>query len=168
MVRAKMWKDGRDFYTQALGVLHKASKYPKSDEKPGASDHDLGLETEAESDIQQEKSVEEACYVNRALCNLELSKTSLPTEYHQKLEFISPRTTVCLTKPLHRKLPIYNPRLRSCPPAQPLQHQSLLPLLSRPPRPRQDSRSHRCLHPRRDPRSPQRVLFKTAVQNPLP
>lgn len=94
MVKAKMWKDGRDLYTQALGVLHKASKYPKSDEKAGASDDELGLETEAESDIQQEKSVEEACYVNRALCNLELSKTSFSTWYRRKQEFTSPRISV--------------------------------------------------------------------------
>lgn len=60
MVKAKRWKDGKDFYTQALGVLHKESK------QDPISDTDQGAE------IQKEKTIEEACYINRALCNLEL------------------------------------------------------------------------------------------------
>lgn len=60
MVKAKRWKDGKEFYTQALGVLHKESKQgPKAD-------------TDQEAEIQKEKKIEEACYINRALCNLEL------------------------------------------------------------------------------------------------
>lgn len=60
MVKVKRWKDGKEFYTQALGVLHKESKQdPKSDTDQGA-------------EIQKEKKIEEACYINRALCNLEL------------------------------------------------------------------------------------------------
>lgn len=60
MARAKRWKDGKDFYTQALGVLHKESNHdPTSAMNQGA-------------EIQKEKKIEEACYINRALCNLEL------------------------------------------------------------------------------------------------
>ncbi|MCJ1463049.1 hypothetical protein MMC07_001653 [Pseudocyphellaria aurata] len=60
MVKAKRWKDGKEFYTQALGVLHKESN----------QDSTSGLDQVAE--IQKQKKIEEACYVNRALCNLEL------------------------------------------------------------------------------------------------
>lgn len=65
MVKAKRWKDGKELYTQALAVLHQDNKQdPKSDTDQGA-------------EIQKEKKIEEACYINRALCNLELRASSL-------------------------------------------------------------------------------------------
>lgn len=70
LVKLKRWKDAKDLYTQALGMLHKSS-----------SVHATTVEVDANSEYrspeplnpQQKKSVEEACYINRALCNLELS-----------------------------------------------------------------------------------------------
>ncbi|KAI4284953.1 MAG: hypothetical protein L6R35_004756, partial [Caloplaca aegaea] len=58
MVAEKRWKDAKEFYTK--GIL--ALKAPRKEEDDKTSDDE-----EAE-----EKKVEEACYTNRALCNLEL------------------------------------------------------------------------------------------------
>ena len=58
MTRAKKWSDGKVFYTKALAAL----KVPRQDWE--------------ENEDKKERAMEEACYVNRALCNLELS-TSL-------------------------------------------------------------------------------------------
>lgn len=71
MVKAKRWKDGKELYTQGLGVLHKESKQdPKSD-------------PDQEAEIQKEKKIEEACYINRALCNLELRTSPLDSSTTQ-------------------------------------------------------------------------------------
>lgn len=78
MVQAKRWKDGRDLYTQALEVLHKSPQRPPPNKGPKPSELDQELKTEKETDTRQEKAIEEACYVNRALCNLELSKPNSP------------------------------------------------------------------------------------------
>ena len=58
MTRAKRWRDGREFYTKALEALRTES-----------------LDREADSngsEEEKERSIEEACYSNRALCNLSL------------------------------------------------------------------------------------------------
>lgn len=67
MVRAKRWKEAKDFYTQALRVLH--------EDQATGSGKDAGEDLVIEVDMQMEKQVEEACYVNRALCNVSLSAT---------------------------------------------------------------------------------------------
>lgn len=61
MVKAKRWKEAKDFYSQALRTLH------------GDQDMDLFRDVQEDSDPEKEKELEEACYVNRALCNLSLS-----------------------------------------------------------------------------------------------
>ena len=53
MVKEKRWKDAKEFYTKGLATLNKK----------------IGKDAE---DEQQEKAVEEACLINRALCNLNL------------------------------------------------------------------------------------------------
>lgn len=57
MVRSKQWSDAKEFYSKGIAVLSKGlgSEAPKGDE-----------------DRLAERKVEEACYANRALCNLEL------------------------------------------------------------------------------------------------
>ena len=60
MARAKKWVDGKEFYTKALTALKIPRKEDEADE------------------TQKEKELEEACYVNRALCNLELSRPIIP------------------------------------------------------------------------------------------
>ena len=67
----KRWKEAKDVYTQALGVLHKSQRTPTPAESIGISE----VATLEQVSSQREKSIEEACYVNRALCNLELSMT---------------------------------------------------------------------------------------------
>ncbi|KAF2670981.1 TPR repeat protein-like protein [Microthyrium microscopicum] len=60
--RARQWLDAREFYTKALATL----KGPETAEKRVVEE---GEEEEVEID---ERAVEEACWVNRALCQLEL------------------------------------------------------------------------------------------------
>ncbi|KAI4212018.1 MAG: hypothetical protein LQ351_005200 [Letrouitia transgressa] len=57
MVAEKRWKDAREFYTK--GIL--ALKQERQE-----------LPEDLVSEDEKEKAIEEACYVNRALCNLEL------------------------------------------------------------------------------------------------
>lgn len=64
--RLKRWKEAKQLFTQALGVLRKSHQAPTSTEPVERSES-------AQEKSQEEKSIEEACYVNRALCNLELS-----------------------------------------------------------------------------------------------
>ncbi|KAL8994482.1 MAG: hypothetical protein Q9188_007053, partial [Gyalolechia gomerana] len=61
MVAEKRWKDAKEFYTK--GIL--ALKAPMDTDTNATEDDE-------EAEILKEKQVEEACYVNRSLCNLEL------------------------------------------------------------------------------------------------
>lgn len=70
MAKAKRWRDGKEFYTKGLAVL--CEKHKGSSEAP----HEfLAVQTDADNEdgLRKEQELEEACYVNRALCNLELS-----------------------------------------------------------------------------------------------
>ncbi|KAL8936850.1 MAG: hypothetical protein Q9216_004717, partial [Gyalolechia sp. 2 TL-2023] len=64
MVAGKRWKDAKEFYTKGILAL-KAAK--DTDTQSAGED-----EEEEEADRLKEKQVEEACYLNRSLCNLEL------------------------------------------------------------------------------------------------
>lgn len=68
MVAEKRWKDAREFYTK--GIL--ALKQERQE-----------LPEDLVSEDEKEKAIEEACYVNRALCNLELS--TLPSPFPSRL-----------------------------------------------------------------------------------
>ena len=124
--RLKRWKEAKELFTQALGVLRKSHQTSTSAELNETSDA-------AQGKAQEEKSIEEACYVNRALCNLELSMILLPLD--------SMTSTIILTS--LRKLSLHNHRLRRHPSPQPNQHQSILPIRTRPPCSRQAQRSPR-------------------------
>jgi hypothetical protein len=63
----KRYREARDYYTKALDALH--SPPPEPDPEQGPSVIDIDEEAEA----AKERSIEEVCLVNRALCNLELS-----------------------------------------------------------------------------------------------
>lgn len=68
--KAKRWKDAKSFYDQALTAL----KNPKTKFEAEEGETDLdAVEMDEEAEAQKERQLEEACYVNRALCNLELS-----------------------------------------------------------------------------------------------
>ncbi|EEH16748.1 hypothetical protein PABG_06835 [Paracoccidioides brasiliensis Pb03] len=58
VTRQKKWSDGKEFYSKAIGVLTGDNEWEKSDDPEG--------------DIIKEREIAEACYTNRALCNLEL------------------------------------------------------------------------------------------------
>lgn len=71
--KAKRWKDAKAFYDQALAAL----KTPKRKFEAEEGDADLEVvEVDEKAEEQKERQIEEACYVNRALCNLELSRYS--------------------------------------------------------------------------------------------
>lgn len=72
MARAKRWKDGKEFYSKGLAALKQPHTVPPSNED-GKPPPDLNPEAEA----KKERDIEEACYINRALCNLELRASSL-------------------------------------------------------------------------------------------
>ena len=66
MVKEKRWKDAKEFYTQGLGALTQRADAAKE------SAGDMPASEEKEKERTEEKKIEEALYVNRALCNLEL------------------------------------------------------------------------------------------------
>lgn len=69
--RAKQWNDAREFYNKAIAAL----KGPQSNPDPDAQGPDvIEVELDEEEEARKEKVIEEACYVNRALCNLEKRK----------------------------------------------------------------------------------------------
>ena len=74
--RAKQWNDAKEFYDKALAALKGPQRKPdpEADAEGGKV---IEVELDEEEEAKKEKVVEEASYVNRALCNLEKSK--LPT-----------------------------------------------------------------------------------------
>lgn len=72
--RAKQWTDAKEFYDKALAALKgpQSKPDPDADAKGGKV---IEVEIDEEEEAKKEKVVEEASYVNRALCNLEKSKS---------------------------------------------------------------------------------------------
>ena len=69
--REKRWKDAGEFYDKAIASLRTPRKSQEQEEA------ELPIEREdfdEEAENAKERTIEEACYVNRALCNLEKSK----------------------------------------------------------------------------------------------
>lgn len=73
-VKQKQYADAREFYTKALQALKGPAQPQPPDEGP--SDVQV-IEVDEEAEEKKERVIEEACYANRALCNLEMSITSL-------------------------------------------------------------------------------------------
>lgn len=71
MARARKWKDGKEFYTKGLAALKQPIQEPPSTGSEAAS------APNPQEEANKEREIEEACYINRALCNLEL-RTSSP------------------------------------------------------------------------------------------
>ncbi|KAF2007704.1 TPR repeat protein-like protein [Amniculicola lignicola CBS 123094] len=63
--RAKQWTDAKEFYNKAIAALKAPSQTPPENDKR------IVEEVDEEQEARKEKQIEEACYVNRALCNLE-------------------------------------------------------------------------------------------------
>ena len=84
MARLKRWSDGKEFYSKGISVFAQEEKTRK---KGLAADNLKSKGTVVDGHGSAEDSeyrvVQEACFINRALCNLELSKTSSLLELHQ-------------------------------------------------------------------------------------
>ncbi|KAF2198387.1 TPR repeat protein-like protein [Delitschia confertaspora ATCC 74209] len=66
--RAKNWTDAKEFYNKAIAAL----KGPKKSQGEDIDESTMDVvEVDEEVEAKKEKETEEACYVNRALCNLE-------------------------------------------------------------------------------------------------
>ena len=74
VVKMKRWKDGKEYYTKGLAVLAQRKKVQLLE--PADEEGEKPSITEDEAEIEKQKGLEEACFVNRALCNLELSMLS--------------------------------------------------------------------------------------------
>ena len=83
--REKKWTDAREYYSKAIVALH-SDDYEGNkvgggdggedgDDEVGAPEIDLTKDrvVDVVEEERKERAIEEACYVNRALCNLELS-----------------------------------------------------------------------------------------------
>lgn len=68
--RAKQWTDAKEFYDKAIAAL----KASKQEPDPEDGRQVIEIEIDEEEEAKKEKIIEEACYTNRALCNLEKSK----------------------------------------------------------------------------------------------
>lgn len=74
VVKTKLWKDGKEYYTKGLSVLVQQKRKRVSEASQTESEP---ATPEKEAEIRKEKELEEVCYVNRALCNLELSMKTI-------------------------------------------------------------------------------------------
>ncbi|KAL8957259.1 MAG: hypothetical protein Q9183_006106 [Haloplaca sp. 2 TL-2023] len=88
MVKEKRWKDAKEFYSKGITALKQMPSDPENEEqqvekhvKDGEGCKE-GQEPE-EEEIAKEKKMEEACYVNRALCNLELPNEMMNLENYR-------------------------------------------------------------------------------------
>ncbi|KAJ4991473.1 TPR repeat protein [Stagonosporopsis vannaccii] len=86
--RAKQWNDAKEFYDKAIAALKGPQRKPdpEADAEGGKV---IEVELDEKEEAEKEKVVEEASYVNRALCNLEKSK--LPAS---ELSFRSPSVSI--------------------------------------------------------------------------
>ena len=67
----KRYREARDFYSKALEALKAPPVPPDPEQGPQV------VEIDEEAEAKKERSIEEACLVNRALCNLEMSISAL-------------------------------------------------------------------------------------------
>ncbi|KAH7410282.1 hypothetical protein DE146DRAFT_345042 [Phaeosphaeria sp. MPI-PUGE-AT-0046c] len=66
--RTKQWTDAKEYYDKALAAL----KGPQNNPDPDAEGPEvIEVELDEEEEAKKERAIEIACYVNRALCNLE-------------------------------------------------------------------------------------------------
>lgn len=76
--RAKQWNDAKEFYDKAIAALKGPQRTPDPDANTKGGQV-IEVELDEEEEAKKEKVVEEASYVNRALCNLEKSKSPPPS-----------------------------------------------------------------------------------------
>lgn len=69
--KAKNWREAKGYYDQALAALKNPITKPQ-DPREGEAELDV-VEVDEQAERRKEREIEEACHINRALCNLELS-----------------------------------------------------------------------------------------------
>lgn len=69
--RAKKWSDAKELYDKAIAALKALPQQPDIEDGPKIIELE---DVDEEAEAKKEKAIEEACYVNRALCNLEKRK----------------------------------------------------------------------------------------------
>ena len=82
MAKAKRWKDGREYYSKGIAALTHKERLPGSED----SGYRNQTESDVEAEIREGREVEEACYTNRALCNLGLSMYAVSYYRRSKLD----------------------------------------------------------------------------------
>ncbi|KAI6874054.1 TPR-like protein [Hortaea werneckii] len=70
-VKFKQYPDAREFYSKAIQAL-KGPIQPQEPEDDDELPEQRVIEIDEEAEEKKERSIEEACYANRALCNLEM------------------------------------------------------------------------------------------------
>ncbi|KAI6841657.1 TPR-like protein [Hortaea werneckii] len=70
-VKFKQYSDAREFYSKAIQAL-KGPIQPQEPEDDDELPEQRVVEIDEEAEEKKERSIEEACYANRALCNLEM------------------------------------------------------------------------------------------------
>ena len=70
----KRYREAREYYTKALEALKAPPMPPDPEQGPAV------IEIDEEAEDRKERSIEEVCLVNRALCNLEMSISALRTD----------------------------------------------------------------------------------------
>ena len=77
VVKMKRWRDGKEWYSKGNAVLaqRKRARLLQSSGEVGGEPS----VAEDEAEIGKQRELEEACFVNRALCNLELSVSDCST-----------------------------------------------------------------------------------------
>jgi hypothetical protein len=137
--RAKKWINAKGFYDQALATL----RAPQTEQPEDTPELDI-VQLNDEDEAKKELLVQEACYVNRALCNLELSKQFFRCEHIMRTN----------ADGSGRKLSGLQPRLRRNFETQPIKRQSMVPLRVGVLGFGQNSRSRRRLRARARSRKP--------------
>ena len=64
----KRYAEARDFYSKAISALRSPPPEPDPEQGPSV------IEIDDEAEERKEREIEEVCLVNRALCNLEMSR----------------------------------------------------------------------------------------------
>jgi hypothetical protein len=75
-VKQKQFQDAREFYSKAIQALKAPPQQPPAADEPHQGGARVVEILDEEEEARKERAIEEACYANRALCNLEMSITS--------------------------------------------------------------------------------------------
>lgn len=116
--KAKDWKNAKEYYDKGLAVLNV---------KPGSKQDKWEKPKDEKEEERMQREAREACLINRALCNLELSRVIL---LHLLLLPVRGLGLIWDSS-LARELSLYDARLRGSTEIESAQRQGLLPVCVR-------------------------------------